>query len=122
MANVKQSLAKLMELDGCIGTCLVDTNTGMMIGAEGGNSTFNLELAAAGNTDVIRAKRKTMKALDLRDSIDEILVSLGKQIHLIRPLAKNDSIFIYVVLDKARGNLGMARLVLQSVEKSLVLE
>ncbi|HKQ71516.1 MAG TPA: hypothetical protein VJT73_19360, partial [Polyangiaceae bacterium] len=109
MANVKETLTKLMELEGSIGTCLVDSNSGMMLGSEGGSGTLNLEVASAGNTEVVRAKRKTMKSLGLKDNIEDILITLGKQYHLIRPLSSNDAIFVYLVLDKTRGNLAMAR-------------
>ncbi|MCE9572156.1 MAG: hypothetical protein K8W52_03260 [Deltaproteobacteria bacterium] len=120
MANAKDTLPKLLEIDGCIGACIVDSNSGMMLGAAGGTG-FNLEVAAAGNTEVVRAKRKTMKALGLSDAIDDILITLGKQYHLIRPLASNDALFIYVVLDKAKANLAMARYSLTSLEKDLVV-
>ena len=121
MADIKQSLAKLMELDGAVGTCLVDSSSGMMLGEAGGQGVINLELAAAGNTEVVRAKRKTMDALNLKDSIEDILITLGDQYHLIRPLASNDSIFLYVVLDRSKGNLAMARHQLNGIEKELVL-
>jgi len=121
MADIKQSLAKLMELDGAVGTCLVDSSSGMMLGEAGGQGVINLELAAAGNTEVVRAKRKTMDALGLKDSIEDILITLGDQYHLIRPLASNDSIFLYVVLDRSKGNLAMARHQLNGIEKELVL-
>jgi len=121
MANIKESLSKLLEIDGAVGTCLVDSASGMMLGSEGGHGIINLELAAAGNTEVVRAKRKTMNALALKDSIEDILITLGKQYHLIRPLSSNDAIFIYLVLDKNRGNLAMARHKLTNIEKELVL-
>ncbi len=121
MANVKETLAKLMELDGAVGTCLVDSNSGMMLGAAGGGNSFNLEVASAGNTEVVRAKRKTMRSLDLKDEIEDILITLGKQYHLIRPLGSNDAMFIYIVIDKQRGNLAMARHQLAAVEKNLVV-
>ncbi|HEX6246110.1 MAG TPA: hypothetical protein VFZ61_34540 [Polyangiales bacterium] len=57
----------------------------------------------------MRAKRKTMRSLNLRDSIEDILITLHAQYHLIRPLSTNDALFIYLVLDKQRGNLAMAR-------------
>ena len=120
MANTKESLPKLMEIDGCIGCCIVDSNSGMMLGASGGGNV-SLEVAAAGNTEVVRSKRKTMKALNLGDHIEDMLITLGKQYHLIRPLATNDALFIYLMLDKTRANLAMARYQLSAIEKELVV-
>ena len=120
MANAKETLPKLMEIDGCIGCCIVDSNSGMMLGAAGGGA-MNLEVAAAGNTEVVRSKRKTMKALALNDQIEDMLITLNKQYHLIRPLSTNDALFIYVVLDKSKANLAMARHQLTAIEKDLVV-
>jgi predicted regulator of Ras-like GTPase activity (Roadblock/LC7/MglB family) len=120
MATTKETLPKLMEIDGCVGCCIVDSNSGMMLGAAGGGA-MNLEIAAAGNTEVVRSKRKTMKALNLGDNIEDMLITLNKQYHLIRPLSSNDALFIYLVLDKSRANLGMARYQLTQIEKDLVV-
>ncbi len=120
MANVKEALSKLMEIDGCAGACIVDSNSGMMLGATGGGP-MNLEIAAAGNTEVVRSKRKTMKALNLQDTIEDMLITLGKQYHLIRPLTSNEGLFIYLVLDRQRANLAMARHQLTIVERELVV-
>jgi hypothetical protein len=119
VANIKDSLSRIMQVDGAVGACIVDSNSGMMLGAEGGANTFNLEIAAAGNTEVVRSKRKTMRSLGLKDSIEDILITLHTQYHLIRPLATNDALFIYLVLDKSRGNLAMARHQLAGIEKEL---
>ena len=121
MANAKETLPKLMDIDGCIGCCIVDSNSGMMLGAAGGGSSFSLEVAAAGNTEVVRSKRKTMKALGLADQIEDMLITLGKQYHLIRPLSTNDALFIYLVLDKTKANLAMARHQLTSIERELTV-
>jgi len=121
MATAKESLTKLMEIDGIIGACIVDSNSGMMLGSAGGNSSMNLELAAAGNTEVVRAKRKTMKALNLNDPIEDILITLGRQYHLLRPLSSNDALFIYVALDRGRANLALARHHLAMAEKDLTV-
>jgi hypothetical protein len=121
MANLKESLTKLSEIDGFVGACVVDSNSGMMLGSEGGGSSVNLEVAAAGNTEVVRAKRKTMASLGLKDTIEDILISLVKQYHLIRPLSTKEGLFVYLVLDRSRSNLALARHTLSEIEKSLVV-
>jgi hypothetical protein len=121
MANLKESLSKLAELDGFVGACVVDSDSGMMLGSEGGGAAVNLEVAAAGNTEVVRAKRKTIATLGLQDEIEDILITLVKQYHLIRPLSQKEGLFVYLVLDKSRSNLAMARYSLSEVEKSIVL-
>jgi len=119
VANIKESLTRIMQLDGAVGCCIVDSNSGMMLGADGGGGTINLEVAAAGNTEVVRAKRKTMRSLGIKDNIEDILITLHGQYHLIRPLASNDALFIYLVLDKAKGNLAMSRHQLVGIERDL---
>lgn len=119
MANVKESLEKIMQSEGAIGACVVDSSSGMMLGAAGGGAGFDIEIAAAGNTEVVRAKRKTMKSLGLNDSIEDILITLNKQYHIIRLSHANDALFVYLVLDRAKANLAMARIQLGEIEKSM---
>ena len=114
-------LTPLSDIEGFIGACLVDSDSGMVLGMAGGNGMLDLELAAAGNTEVVRAKRKTMKALGLKDSIEDILITLGKHYHLIRPLDSDDALFLYVALDRSRANLGMARRQPMGFEKNTAL-
>jgi hypothetical protein len=120
MATAKETLPKLLEIDGCLGACIVDSDSGMTLGSTGG-SPLDLEIAAAGNTEVVRAKRKTMKALNLQDTIEDMLITLGKAYHMIRPLRSNEALFIYLVLDKQKANLAMARHQLKQIEKELVV-
>lgn len=121
MANAKETLAKLAELEGFLGACIVDSNSGMMLGSVGSGGDLNLELAAAGNTEVVRAKRKTMKSLNLNDPIEDILITLGRQYHLLRPLTSNEALFIYVALDRKKANLALARHQLTAAEKDLAV-
>lgn len=116
--NIKDSLAKLNQIDGFVGAALVDSESGMLLGQEGGGG-LNLEVAAAGNTEVVRAKRKTMNNLALKDGIEDILITLGRQYHLIRPMRARTTIFFYLALDRQRSNLAMARIALADVEKEL---
>jgi CheY-like chemotaxis protein len=120
MANLKETLSKLSEIDGFVGACVVDSTSGMMLGAEGGGA-MNLEIAAAGNTEVVRAKRKTISSLNLKDNIEDILITLSRQYHLIRPLSQKEGLFVYLVLDKSRSNLALARLALADAERNLTI-
>ena len=102
-----------------LGVALVDWGSGMSLGAQGGGKYLDLDVAAAGNTEVVRAKMRTMEALRLNDAIEDILITLDKQYHIIRPLARQNQFFLYLVLDRARSNLAMARFKLAGIEQNL---
>lgn len=118
MANVSESMAALLGIDGAKAVAIVDSTSGMVLGKEGAG--VNLDVAAAGNTEVVRAKMKTMKALGIKGSIEDILITLDDQYHVIRPVADKDGIFIYLVLDKAKSNLAMARYKVHEIEQTLM--
>ena len=118
MSTVNESLNILLRTDGALAAALVDSNSGMMLGGVG--SGVDLELAAAGNTEVVRSKLKTMRSLGLNDNIEDILITLSKQYHVIRPVQAKTGIFIYLVLDRAKANLALARRACQDTESRLV--
>ncbi|MFI6089023.1 hypothetical protein [Streptomyces sp. Je 1-332] len=122
MANTETSLKEVTtSIEGVIGAALVDYTSGMALGTIGGGKDLDLAVAAAGNTDVVRAKLRTMELLNLKDEIEDILISLGSQCHLIRLIKgrNNNGLFLYVALDKDRSNLAMARHQLKRIEANL---
>ncbi|WP_031111333.1 hypothetical protein [Streptomyces sp. NRRL S-146] len=122
MSNVEVSLKEIMtSIEGALGTALVDYTSGMALGTMGGGKDLDLTVAAAGNTDVIRAKVRTMEHLGLKGEIEDILITLGSQNHLLRPLKGRggNGLFLYLVLDKKTSNLAMARHQLKRMEAGL---
>ncbi|MGW7439169.1 hypothetical protein [Streptomyces sp. NPDC054849] len=124
MANVETSLKETMaSIEGSVAAALVDYTSGMALGTIGGGKDFDVNVAAAGNTDVIRAKVRTMELLGLKDDIEDVLITLGGQYHLIRLIRGRgtDGLFLYLVLDKRNANLAMARHQLKRIEAELQL-
>ncbi|MFG2431466.1 hypothetical protein [Streptomyces sp. NPDC048590] len=122
MANTETALKEAMaSIEGATGVALVDHTSGMALGTLGGGKDFNLDVAAAGNTDVVRAKLRTMEHLGIKDEIEDILITLGTQYHLIRLLKARggNGLFLYLVLDGSRANLAMARHQLRQIESTL---
>jgi hypothetical protein len=119
MATVSESISDLMKIDGGMACAVVDANSGMVLGKEG--TAVNLDVAAAGNTEVVRAKLKTMKALGIKDKIEDILITLNTQYHIIRPIVEKPGLFIYLVLDKGKANLAMARYRVNEVEAAMTV-
>ena len=122
--NIEAALKEAMNIDGAIGASLVDWESGMSLGAIGGGKYLDLDVAAAGNTEVIRAKMRTMESLRLDDIIEDILITLTKQYHLIRLLksSRNEQgLFLYLVLDRTKANLALARHNLKRIEGDITL-
>ncbi|MEU0272525.1 hypothetical protein [Streptomyces sp. NPDC006307] len=121
MANVETALKETTTIDGALGAALVDYTSGMALGTIGGGKDLDLAIAAAGNTDVVRAKVRTMEMLGLKDEIEDMLITLGTQYHLIRLLKSRggSGLFLYLALDKERSNLAMARHQLRRIEAEL---
>jgi hypothetical protein len=119
MSGINSSLDSLVAIDGAMAAAIVDSGSGMMLGGAG--SGIDLELAAAGNTEVVRAKLKTAKSLGIEGGIEDILITLQQQLHIIRPMASAPGVFIYLVLDKSKANLALARMKAREIEGALAL-
>ncbi|MDX8049249.1 hypothetical protein SK571_07650 [Lentzea sp. BCCO 10_0798] len=122
--NIDTALKEAMSISGAVGVALVDYDSGMSLGTSGGGDWLNLEIAAAGNTEVIRSKLRVMQSLGLSDTIEDILITLHRQYHLIRLMGgvKNrGSLFLYLVLERDNANLALARHQLKRIEMDLII-
>ena len=115
MANL--TLSALTQIEGFQAAALIDAESGLALIAEG--SAINIELADASNTKVLDAKRQLTKLLNLNDDIEDILITLNKSYHFIRPLESNSNIFLYLVANRSQANLAIIRHQLKVFEKGL---
>lgn len=116
MLGIKDSLDEIMDVDGAIGAAIVDYENGMTLGTVGGRN-LDMELAGSGNTEVVRAKKNIIHDLEIED----LLISLDSQYHLIRMCDNHENVFIYLAIDRSQGNLGLARRSIDKIDKKLEL-
>lgn len=119
MATIKEVLAEIMKIDGAMAASIVDANSGFMLGSEG--KGLDLEFASAGNTELYHAKQKIMKTLGIHENIEDFLITLETQYHILYPIPHVEGTFVYFVMSKHDGTLALARRSIQSIVKNVVL-
>ena len=95
------------EIPGFIAASLVDLESGMTLGARTSRGDFDLTAASAYNSEMVKQKLKIMRALNLRTTLEDMLLTLGDQIHLIKLVTP--STFVYLAADRANSNLAIVR-------------
>ena len=123
MNNVEHSLDMAANIKGAFAVAIVDYDSGMTLGSRGGSPEFDLDVAAPGNSDVVKTKLDVMQKLGLRETIEDILITLDSQYHLIRIIrgANDENLFFYLVLNRAQANLAMARRDLRMIEQQFAM-
>ncbi|MEM9807550.1 MAG: hypothetical protein AAF959_19980 [Cyanobacteria bacterium P01_D01_bin.56] len=125
MDNIKESIQSALSIDGTIGAALGDWGTGFSLGQASRNeqafSTVKLEQAIALNAEVIKAKNRAREGLALAAPIEDILITLADQYHLIRMCETAEGVFFYLAMDREKANLGLARIKLRQIEQNLKL-
>ena len=119
--DTEGALDKIKEIKGFIAAAVGHAESGMAMGMAGGGDSFNIDIAVAMNSDVVKAKLMAAKALGIEGGIEDILITLQDQYHLIRPFRGNPVVFFYLALDRSQANLAMARFALEQVESSYEL-
>lgn len=122
MSTLDEAIKQLLAIEGSTGAAVVDYSSGMAL-AQGGSPGFDLGVAAAGNSNVVSAKLRTMADLSLDSDIEDILITLGTQYHLINVLNSTASkgLFVYLVLDRTYANLALARHKLKNLAKDITI-
>jgi len=95
------------EMPGFIAAALVDLDSGMTLGVKSARPDFDLNAAGAFNSEMVKQKLKTIRALKLKGTLEDMLLTLSDQIHLIKMVTP--ATFLYLAADRAQTNLAIVR-------------
>jgi hypothetical protein len=112
MANEKALLDVIAKIEGdvngVVATAIVDLDSGMTLAAKSNRGDFDLAVASAYNSELVKQKMKIMRALNLKSTLEDMLLTLSDQFHLIKFLPGGTS-FLYLAAEKGGTNLAILR-------------
>lgn len=97
------------DIPGFIAASLVDLDSGMTLAVKTTRTDFDLAVASAYNSELVKQKMKIMKALGLKTNLEDMILTLGDQIHFIKVLSP--TMFIYLAAERAQTNIAIVRTV-----------
>ena len=106
------------NVPGYIAVAVTEIKSGISYYSNSAIADFDPELASAYNLEVVKAKLNAINALGLNETIDDIMISLSSQIHII-DVADNNEYFIYLAVDSTKANLGMTKALLNKYKKEI---
>lgn len=114
-------LVEVMTLEGALGAAIVDASSGMVLGSIGGSPMLDVELLAAGATDLLRGKLQALAAGGGDDRVEDVMVTTTTQYHILRLSGVDQRIFFHVVLDRQRANLALGRRRVEALAQRLTV-
>lgn len=105
------------EIPGFIAASLVDMDSGMTLAVRAARPDFDLAVASAYNSELVKQKQKIMKALQLKTNLEDMILTLGDQIHFIKIVSP--TVFIYLAADRAGANIAIVRTVVNKHAKAM---
>jgi predicted regulator of Ras-like GTPase activity (Roadblock/LC7/MglB family) len=95
------------DASGFIAASLVDLDSGMTLAIKASRTDFDLTAASAYNSELVKQKLKIMRTLGLTGTIEDMLITLTDQIHLVKLVGPNT--FLYLAVDKKQSNIALVR-------------
>ncbi len=95
------------EISGLIGASVVDLESGMTLAVRSNRQDFDLSTASAFNSEMVKMKLKTIRALNLKSTLEDMLLTLSDQIHIIKMIGQGT--FCYLAVDRSSANLAIVR-------------
>ncbi|MER5362149.1 hypothetical protein [Streptomyces sp. NPDC002785] len=139
MPGIDECLLEVMRLPGARGAAVVDWTSGLALGTIGESPNGDHEATAAETAEVARmaaeqpvfALEATGPSTSLPDKavtgaplpVEDVIVTTRSGYHILRfvETAFDSSVFVHLWLDRAEGNLALARIRLGETAERLVL-
>lgn len=106
------------NIPGYVAVAVTEIKSGISYYSDSSVASFDPELASAFNLEVVKAKLNAISALGLDQNIDDIMITLTNQIHII-DISENNEYFIYLAVDSNKANLGMTKALLNKFKKDI---
>jgi hypothetical protein len=123
LGAIRDALQHAQAIIGCLAAALVDRRQKLLVDAVVSPGSFvqisDLEIAARGDALLVERKFMVVEQLAMQEAVEDILISLTTQYHMIRPIESNPDVLLYLILDRKRANLGLARLALINIGRGL---
>ncbi|MFD7689831.1 hypothetical protein [Streptomyces sp. NPDC059781] len=132
MPGIDESLLEAMRLPGARGALVVDWISGLALGAVGEAPGEDAEATAAETAELARLAMEsgTLAPADgggagtgKEPPVDDLILTTADAYHLLRFVVTtfDSTVFLYLWLDRAEGNLALARIRLAEMADRLVL-
>ncbi|WP_030759664.1 hypothetical protein [Streptomyces sp. NRRL F-2664] len=134
MPGIDECLLEAMALPGARGAALVDWSSGLALGTIGESPVGDHETTAAETAELARAAAEYESfaraeegsadaAVPAGPPVEDLIVTTRSGFHVLRfvETSFDSSVFLHVWLDRADGNLALARLKLRALAEGLVL-
>jgi hypothetical protein len=106
------------DIPGFLAASLVDMDSGMTLAVRSNRSDFDLAVASAYNSELVKQKQKIMKALSLKTNLEDMIITLGDQIHFIKIVSP--TVFIYLAAERVGTNIAIIRTVVSKYSKAVI--
>ncbi|MFD6276855.1 hypothetical protein ACFWFI_14955 [Streptomyces sp. NPDC060209] len=133
MPGIDECLIEVMRLPGARGAAVVDWTSGLALGTIGESPNGDHEATAAETAEVARmaAEQPVFAQADAPagstgppvPAVEDVIVTTAPGYHILRfvETAFDSSVFLHLWLDRAEGNLALARIRLGEIAERLVL-
>lgn len=105
------------NIDGFIAMSITEIKSGISYTSESVND-FDTESVSSFNLEVVNAKLNAIDALGLKKGINDITITLNNQFHILNVAPRKDY-FVYLAVDSEKGNLGVAKSLLNKYKQEL---